>query len=739
MFLPDEWPSYYSRAEGSRIWDLDGRCFLDMSYSGIGACVLGYADPDVNRAVCATVSAGSMTTLNCPEEIELADLLCEIHPWADMARFTRSGGEAMAVAIRISRAHSGRDKIAFCGYHGWHDWYLAANLASADHLEGHLLPGLDPAGVPKNLAGTAMPFHYNCPEELEAIVHVHGSELAAVVMEPMRSQRPRDGFLHRVKELARDCGAVLVFDEITAGWRMNSGGLHLLQGVDPDVAVFAKAIANGFPMGAVIGTATVMQAAQSTFISSTAWTERTGPAAALATIRKHRALNVSERLIASGRKIQDIWSRAAASAGLPITVSGLPPLSHFQFDLPDAQACRTLFTQYMLERGFLATNAFYANFAQTEQDIASLRRSYDRRLRGASSGRRRRDSSKPLERSCSAHRLFSPDLKIYNMTIEKRRLGKTEIFVPRLGLGCATFGREIDEQTSFALMDYAVQHGITLFDTAEAYGGGQAREARKKRFGIDEEREVSGEFHSSEKIVGRWLQSREARADIVLVSKITTDLTADHIRTALDATLERLQTDFLDAYLFHRYDPVVPLAESMAAMYGARQSGRIRTAGCSNFTLAQLTESEEVSKRDGVGRLEVSETIFNMIDRGAEDDILPFCRNQEMGFFGYSPLAAGFLTGKYLGMDRVRGSRFDVIPDYNNLYAGPEKSAVVSELLDLSQRMAIPAPQLATAWVLSHPDVTTVLVGARSIQHLQNALAALDLAESKRLPRLTFA
>ncbi len=371
MFLPGHWPSYYSRAEGSRVWDLDGRCFVDMSYSGIGACVLGYADPDVNQAVHAAIDAGTMTTLNCPEEVELADLLCEIHPWADMVRFTRSGGEAMAVAIRIARAYSRRDKVAFCGYHGWHDWYLAANLASADHLEGHLLPGLDPVGVPKNLAGTALPFRYNCPEELEDIVRVHGRELAAVVMEPMRSQHPRDGFLHRVRELTHGCGAALVFDEITAGWRMNSGGLHLLHAVNPDIAVFAKAIANGFPMAAVIGTATVMEAAQSTFISSTAWTERTGPAAALATIRKHRALRVPERLIASGQKIQDIWSTAATAAALPITISGLPPLSHFQFDLPDAQACRTLFTQCMLERGFLATNAFYANFAQTEQEIAA--------------------------------------------------------------------------------------------------------------------------------------------------------------------------------------------------------------------------------------------------------------------------------------------------------------------------------------------------------------------------------
>jgi len=325
------------------------------------------------------------------------------------------------------------------------------------------------------------------------------------------------------------------------------------------------------------------------------------------------------------------------------------------------------------------------------------------------------------------------------MQIEKRRLGNTEIYVPRLGLGCATFGREIDEQTSFALMDYALEQGITLFDTAEAYGGGQAREGRKTRFGIDEEREVSGEFHSSEKIVGRWLRSTGARKQVVLVSKITTHLTTDHTRSALDASLERLQTDFLDAYLFHRYDSTVPLEESMAAMHEAQQSGRIRSAGCSNFNLAQLREADGISKRDGVGRLEVSETIFNLIDRAAKRDILPFCHHRQISFFGYSPLAAGFLTGKYIGVHRIPGSRFDVVPDYNNLYAGPEKSRIVSDLLAVSGRTGIPAPRLATAWALSHPEVTTVLVGARSVQHLQNALAALDLAGSGSLPEITFA
>src|SRR5690606_16885148 len=213
MFLPEQWPSYYSSASGARLRDLDGVEYLDMSYSGIGACVLGYADPDVNHAVIAAVEAGSMATLNCPEEVELAELLIELHPWARMVRYTRSGGEAMSVAVRLARAATGRDVIAFCGYHGWHDWYLAANLAEGSSLDGHLLPGLSPAGVPRGLHGTMLPFQYNRPEELRAIVREHG-KLAAILMEPVRNHMPDPGSLEEVRELATAAGAVLIFDEI---------------------------------------------------------------------------------------------------------------------------------------------------------------------------------------------------------------------------------------------------------------------------------------------------------------------------------------------------------------------------------------------------------------------------------------------------------------------------------------------------------------------------------------------
>jgi len=367
MFLPEFWPSYYTKALGVAVWDLDGNKYLDMSYNGIGACILGHADPDVNLAVHQAVDAGSMSTLNCPEEVELAELFCQLHPWAQMVRYARSGGEAMAIAVRIARAKTGRDRVAFCGYHGWHDWYLAANLASDQALEGHLLPGLEPKGVPQALSGTVMPFYYNQLEELKQIIMRHPGEIAAIVMEPLRSEKPSPQFLENIRQLADDIGAVLIFDEITVGFRLNTGGVHLELGVLPDIAIFAKAISNGYPMSVILGRESVMQSAQNTFISSTSWTERIGPTAALATLRKFQELDVAEHLIQIGTRVQEGWQAIADGLQLRIKISGIPPLSHFEFDYPDGLTMRTAFTQLMLERGFLATSSFYVTYAhQTE-------------------------------------------------------------------------------------------------------------------------------------------------------------------------------------------------------------------------------------------------------------------------------------------------------------------------------------------------------------------------------------
>jgi glutamate-1-semialdehyde 2,1-aminomutase len=371
MFLPGGWPGYYASASGITVTDLDGNTFRDFAIGGVGATVLGYADPYVDAAVKTAIDHGSMCTLNAPEEVSLAERLTDLHPWADMARFSRAGGEAMAIAVRIARAHTKRAALAFCGYHGWHDWYLSANLAEDGALDGHLLPGLDPAGVPRGLKGLMHPFHYNNLAELRQIASSQGSELAAIVMEPVRDSDPEPGFLKGVRKIADDTGAVLIFDEVTAGFRVNTGGIHLTLGVEPDIAVFAKALGNGYPISAVIGRGEVMEAAQGTFISSTTWTERTGPAAALAMLDRHVKDAVPEKLIGTGRAVKDAWYTAADVTGLPIHVSGLDPLAHIAFDGDNAAARRTLFTQEMLDRGFLAGAAFYAMAAHTPEDIAA--------------------------------------------------------------------------------------------------------------------------------------------------------------------------------------------------------------------------------------------------------------------------------------------------------------------------------------------------------------------------------
>ncbi|MDZ4286522.1 MAG: aminotransferase class III-fold pyridoxal phosphate-dependent enzyme, partial [Prosthecobacter sp.] len=218
MFAPGQWPAYYSEARGCEVIDIEGRRFIDMSTSGILSCICGYADPDVNAAVIRRVNHGSMATLQTHDEVDLAKLMIEIHPWAQMARFTRSGGESMTVAVRIARTRTAREKIAICGYHGWHDWYLAANLPSpevkdgTDPLNGHLLPGLEPKGVPAALAGSALMFRYNRLDELDAIIAKYGSELAAIVMEPTRHTDPDPGFLEGVRERCDRIGARLIFD-----------------------------------------------------------------------------------------------------------------------------------------------------------------------------------------------------------------------------------------------------------------------------------------------------------------------------------------------------------------------------------------------------------------------------------------------------------------------------------------------------------------------------------------------
>ena len=283
----------------------------------------------------------------------------------------------MAIAVRIARAYRCKDKVAFCGYHGWHDWYLAANIGTENALGEHLIQGLNPQGVPKALSGTALPFRYNHIEDLENIISKHKNELGAIVMEPIRNIQPKPNFLESVRKLADETGAVFIFDEISSGFRMNSGGAHLLYGINPDIAVFSKAIGNGFPIAAIIGNDAIMDAAQKTFISSTMWTERVGPVAALATIKKHRGVNAGDHLMAMGQMVQDGWRSLAIKYDLKVNVGGIPPLSHFSFQYENAMEIKALFIQLMLDHNFLASNLFYAMYAHKESHVQEYMKAVD--------------------------------------------------------------------------------------------------------------------------------------------------------------------------------------------------------------------------------------------------------------------------------------------------------------------------------------------------------------------------
>ena len=357
MFLPDKWPSYFSKSKGCEVWDLDGNKFTDMTIMGIGTNTLGYGHPEVDEAVLKNINNGNMSTLNCPEEVQLAEKLVDMHSWAEMVRFARSGGEANAIAIRIARAASGKDKVAVCGYHGWHDWYLSANLSGDDNLESHLLPGLTPNGVPKNLRDTVFPFLYNDFESLRSIVD--SNDIGVIKMEVIRTTKPEDDFLKKVRDLANAKNIVLVFDECTSGFRETFGGIHMKFDVEPDMAMFGKTMGNGYGITAVVGKKEIMESAQTSFISSTFWTERIGPTAALKTLEVMENIESWDIITDIGKSIREKLKDLALANDLDITFSGIPSLTTFSFQSDNELEYKTLITQEMLKKNFLASNAIF--------------------------------------------------------------------------------------------------------------------------------------------------------------------------------------------------------------------------------------------------------------------------------------------------------------------------------------------------------------------------------------------
>ena len=363
-------PIYAERAKGCRIWDVDGNEYIDWT-SAVGPVILGYADDVVDDAVRAQIARGAIYSIVQESAVELAEELVRIVPSAEMVRYCKGGGEACTIAVRIARGVTGRDKVLFCGYHGWHDWYQAANLG-AERLAEHLFNGIEPIGVPRSLAGTAMPFTYGDLEELEGLLQQHAGELACIIMEPMRSGEPPEGYLAGVRDLATRYGVVLIFDEVSSGWRVARGSAQEYVGVTPDMTVFAKAISNGYPMGAVVGKREFMEPASRMFISSAYWDDNIGIAASLACLRELERRDAVAHFNRIGALFKEQVNAAAAAAGLAAQCVGVAahPSIRIEVDDPaEAAKVNALFIQENARRGVILATGFMFNCSHGESEV----------------------------------------------------------------------------------------------------------------------------------------------------------------------------------------------------------------------------------------------------------------------------------------------------------------------------------------------------------------------------------
>jgi glutamate-1-semialdehyde aminotransferase len=353
-YCPGQWPAYYTTAKGIRIWTHE-KMYRDFSVMGAGNSTLGYGDPDVDGAVMLALSRGNVSTLNCPEEVELAEVMLKLNPKMDMVRFGRSGNDACQIALRIAREYSGKRKFAICGYHGWEI--------------GHP-PQLDPECVP---------FEYGDMRNFDG-------SLGAIMMECVRGKPIDIAFLKHVREQAHDLDIPLIFDEVASGFRCNLGGYHQIIGVQPDIALYGKAMGNGYAISAVVGKQEFMEKAKNTFISSMFWSERIGYAAGLATIEKMRKVNAQQHMIETGAKAKRIWQDASRKTGLDIEISGLDPLATWAFKGDDDRRMLTTFTQEMLKRGYLASGQFYPSVMHKPEDMMEYHKTAITVFNGISDG-----------------------------------------------------------------------------------------------------------------------------------------------------------------------------------------------------------------------------------------------------------------------------------------------------------------------------------------------------------------
>jgi len=374
-YLPNKWPTYFRKAKGAYLWDLNNKKFLDMFF-GVGQSVLGYANAKVDKAVIESNKSGNISSLNSFQEVELAKKLIKIHPWSGFARFAKTGGEAGAIATRIARSINNKEKIAICGYHGWHDWYLAANLKSKNNLNSHLLKGLKSVGVPRSLKNTIYPFRMNNFLDLNKIKKL--KNLSAVVMEVQREKEPNLDFLKEIRKFCNKKKVILIFDECTSGFRETYGGIHLRHGVYPDLLTLGKALGNGYPITCILGKKKFLKYASRSFISSTFWTEKSGLVAALATIEFMKKNKTHTKILKTGQKVKNIWRKISNKYNLPIKIYGLDSIPCFKILSKHSNKYKTLITQELLKKNILATNQLYVSIVHSTKLINEYSKELDK-------------------------------------------------------------------------------------------------------------------------------------------------------------------------------------------------------------------------------------------------------------------------------------------------------------------------------------------------------------------------
>ena len=367
---PREAPMFLAGGEGARVWDVDGNSYVDL-VSGLLPVVLGYRDPDVDEAIRKQLCNGISFSLATGLEVELAERLIELIPCAEMVRFGKNGTDATSAAVRLSRAFTGRDRVAVCGYHGWQDWYIGVTTRNK--------------GVPSRVSDLTHNFPYNDLDALAELLAGHPGEFAAVIMEPINVSEPAPGYLESVKKLVQEHGALFVFDEIITGFRISLGGAQDHFGVTPDLACFGKGMGNGMPISAIVGRADVMQEMEEVFFSGTFGGETLSLAAAIATIDKMRREPVIEHLWNTGAALAAGAEERIAKHGLEdvIKLNGLAPWKVFGLEgRPDSStnAIRTVFIREMLRNGVLVNGSHNVSYAHGPNEMQEIFAAYDQTL-----------------------------------------------------------------------------------------------------------------------------------------------------------------------------------------------------------------------------------------------------------------------------------------------------------------------------------------------------------------------